>query len=132
MWYYYSMKNTYERLAKASKKHGEKNDCTVKAVAVLANLPYNYAHAALAKVGRKRGKGPTWGNFFKVLRNLNLWYERVEIEGKTVRTLEKNLPKKGRYLITVRGHVLAAVDGKVHDWSSGRLHRINKVYKISF
>ena len=52
--------------------------------------------------------------------------------GQTCRTLEKNLPKKGRYLITVRGHVLAAVDGKVHDWSSGRLHRINKVYKISF
>lgn len=124
--------NTYKQLCSASKKLGETNDCTVKAVAALANVPYEYAHMHMKAIGRRKGRGPTWKGFYKGLRNMNLWYERAYIPGKTVRTLQKNLPSKGRYLIIVSGHVLAAVDGKVIDWTDNRLHRIRKVYKISF
>ena len=124
--------STFIKLSKVSKKFYEKNDCSVKAIAILGNLPYKYAHEAMEREGRLRRDGASTTMILRAVRKLNIWCDKVELEGKTVRTLGRNLPKKGRFLIFTDGHVLAAVDGEIVDWTSGRLHRIESVYKISF
>ena len=37
---------------------------------------------------------------------------------------------RGNYILGVRGHVLGVQNGKVQDWTEGRKHYINRVWKI--
>lgn len=50
---------------------------------------------------------------------------------KTIVTAQRHLPKKGKYLILVRSHVVAVVDGEVADWSEGRRLRVQSIYKVT-
>lgn len=125
--------NDYEKIKKDSVALGEKNDCAVRAVTALSNLPYNYVNALFRRNGRRRGRGTPWPIIWKSIKNLNLTCEETKIfTAKTVTSLEKQLPKKGRFLVHVSGHVLAAVNGKVVDWTSGRRHRIKRVWEVGF
>lgn len=47
----------------------------------------------------------------------------------TVKSLAKELTK-GTYLVGTSGHVACLKDGEVHDWTAGRRHRVEDVYKI--
>jgi hypothetical protein len=49
-------KTTVDLLLK-SREHGEKNDCTVRAIAAVTGLPYEECHEALRLAGRNKGKG---------------------------------------------------------------------------
>jgi hypothetical protein len=49
--------------------------------------------------------------------------------GKTVVTAARVL-RRGKYLVRIRRHVLAIVDGQVHDWTDGRQHRVQQVFEI--
>lgn len=46
-----------EHIAHSKTIMGERNDCTVLAVAVAADLPYMTAHAMMEQAGRKRRRG---------------------------------------------------------------------------
>lgn len=122
----------YDRIAKDSAKCKEKKDCAVRAVTAVSNLPYEYVRRAFARNGRISGRGTPFPVIWKTLKELNLWVEAKPKPAKTVRSLKKSLPKKGRYLVFVRGHMLAAVDGQIIDWTDGRLHRITEYYEVSF
>ena len=108
----------------------ERNDCAVKAVAVTTQTPYEEVHALFKALGRRdRGRTMDWVTVQAVLK---LGYTRIprEVDGKTIRTAAPKLTN-GRYLVFVRGHVLAVVDGKTEDWSDGRLNRIKCVYEVA-
>lgn len=47
----------------------------------------------------------------------------------TVKTLAKELTE-GTYLVGTSGHVACLKDGEIHDWTAGRRHRIEDVYKV--
>ena len=54
----------------------------------------------------------------------------AKLGGKTVATIGRMLPEQHKYLVFVRGHVLAISGGEVHDWTAGRKHRVNQVLRI--
>ncbi len=115
-----------KKMTRKSKKAGEKNDCAVKAVAIVANADYDEVHAIMAELGRKDGKGTPFEIIWETLRRLGVWVgpkDHAAVRyAKTVRYLPAALPK-GRWLVYTRGHILAVVDGEVKDWTEGRRHQ---------
>lgn len=90
----------------------EKNDCTVRAVAAALRTDYSTAHAMLAEAGRK----PRRGIRFREPRVKSLGFVALpEYSCKTWKTVVKELPATGSFIVRVRHHVFAVVDGVVHD-----------------
>lgn len=124
-----------KQLKKKSALHGETNDCAVKAIAIVANADYDEVHALLKAHGRKDGKGTPWAAIWATLKALGVWVGPVDhtnIErAKTVRHLPAVLPKRGRFLVYTRGHILAVVNGEVMDWTKGRRHRPKLAWEVA-
>lgn len=126
---------------------GEDNDCTVRALANALGMPYKLAHGILAKAGRKPKHGMVVSDWQPVYERLGLKLQSVHGSTKGARfvshkynierqqgiTLEKLLPRlqQGRYVIKIRGHVLAVVNGKVLDYGNNPAGcRVAAVYKL--
>lgn len=131
-----SSKAIWDKMATASAAHGENNDCTVKALTAATGLTYDECHAALKTAGRKNRRGcHMHREGVAAATALGFHMTRLgphQYNAKTMITAERdrNL-KKGRFVLRVRGHVAALIDGKVIDWSQGRRHRINAVYAVT-
>ena len=52
-------------------------------------------------------------------------------KGRTIKSIEPHLPKRGVYLIQTSSHVLCVRAGQVHDWTRNRQHRITHVHHIT-
>jgi hypothetical protein len=123
-------------MATASRAHNEHNDCTVKALTAATGLSYDECHHALAKQGRKPRKGCHFHTVGKrAAADLGFLMETMDwrdYSAKTMISAERDRRlAKGRYVLQVRAHVAALVDGKVIDWSQGRRHRIKAVYSFT-
>ena len=117
--------DSYQQLAAIAAKHyNDRNCCTVIATAKACKVSYGKAFNALKREGRKTGRGTRPRVY--ILAMAALGYAAREIEsdhvGRTIGTAERQLPPRGTYLIHVRGHVAAYVDGKLHDWTSAELN----------
>jgi hypothetical protein len=126
---------------------GEENDCTVRALANALGMPYKLAHGILARAGRKPKHGMVVTDWQPVYERLGIKLQSVHgntkgarfvshkynIERKAGITLERLLPslQQGRYIIKIRGHVLAVVNGKVLDYGYNAAgSRVAAVYKL--
>lgn len=96
----------------------EHNDCTVRALSVAANIPYEQCHEAFKHYGRKDKHGLTNIKkiFPKVCHRLGLKSRQVARSG-TINKLVKKYPT-GRIYCTMRGHAFCIVDGVPHDVKS--------------
>lgn len=138
----------FEMLEASSRMHGEKNDCTVKAVAVATGIGYKQAHAHLASLGRKpqRGfvhdfDGTLWRSYRDVPKGSEgyitgmhrIGFKATEVkvyEGKTLGKVSRHLGK-GNFIIRSNGHASAVVDGKLIDWASDTNRtRVKQVWRI--
>jgi hypothetical protein len=128
----------YAKLKKARyrKQLKETNDCSVMAIAIACRLSYKKAHDLMAAYGRKNRQG---ANNFAILQAArSLGFEITAVNnlvqgngcGYTVTTIGEKC-KSGYYLAFVRGHVLGVVNGEIYDWTEGRRHRVNEVYKVT-
>jgi hypothetical protein len=132
-----SKSEIYEKLEKASNEMQEDRDCAVKAIAVVGGLTYEDAHVLLELHGRKPKDGTPRIITEQALKFLDLKAEDCtkmfrDLGGKTVRTLGRVMKGiKGKFLVFTASHVLAVKDGEVHDWTKGRLHRVQNVKRIS-
>lgn len=126
------LKRTYEELWHCAQKHyNETNCCTVIAVATVLNQSFGKARYKLQKAGRQKRKGTYAHVYHAVIKRSGYNLEWVEgFEGHHVHTMGNKLGK-GTYLVQVRGHVLAVVDGVVNDWSKDRALRVRTVYKVT-
>ena len=52
-------------------------------------------------------------------------------KGRTMKSIEAHLPKRGVYLIETSAHVLCVRAGQIHDWTHNRKHRITHVHHIT-
>ncbi len=88
---------------------GERRDCTVFALMHLLDISYPLAHAVMKRAGRTHGRG--WAGSFK--RALpSILNGRMVARSGTVRKFISQHPT-GRFLLWVRGHVFALIDGAI-------------------
>ncbi len=151
------MSKLFLKMERRSDKWRERNDCTVKALAIATGKTYEQAHGALALRGRNFRKGTNMSTVWKAARDLGFtekevycrhfsehdWHapekkERAKkmrrtrwAKGKTIKSIKPYLPKRGAYLIQTSSHILCVRAGEVHDWTSDRRHRIVKVHHIT-
>jgi len=118
------------------KQQNEKNDCSVKAIAIACRLTYKSAHITLAQLGRRNGRG-THNHIILGAARVS-GFEVTEVKKVRQKNGSKFTPKtiggklkNGYYLAFVNGHVISVVNGVVHDWTAGRNHHINEVYKVT-
>lgn len=52
----------FTKLQEESRKFGERNDCTVKAFAIVTGMSYEASRREMARVGRKTRKGLVTNN----------------------------------------------------------------------
>ena len=111
---------------------GERNDCTVRAFAAAANIPYDKAHAIMSKHGRGFGKGThhatqvkAYGEAGGKLRaifgtTISAKYRARQEPtvpheaGITLQTLMAQIPM-GRFVCVQRGHAFAIIDRQLAD-----------------
>ena len=131
----------------------DKNCCTVVASSIAFNVPFEEMQTYFFKHGRKRNKGYWMRSIIKEIAKdygykvtTFLKEKKYNIKGSyfiNTETNEKMLKNtsitvnncssylgKGIYILGVSRHVLALKNGIVEDWTKGRKHRINKIYKI--
>lgn len=107
-----------------SKRPKQSNDCTVRAVAIALELPYDEAYDLLALAGRK------CTSRFDIVKWLKEqpWAEKLAFPA--VKGERRMNPAKfcatyttGRYICRVAKHVFAVVDGVVYDTTENRPDR---------
>ena len=129
------MSHTYNTLSQTSKKFGETNDCSVKAIAAVCRINYKSAWKLAARFGRKPRKGMSTFTIKMAVASKGLTLKTLKghkmNKAKTIRTLKEQIPSRGVFLVFVRGHVLAIQGGEIHDWSEGCCRRIIEIVRVS-
>jgi len=122
---------SYAELVKIGRKYySDKGFCSVVALASVADISFGKARAIMDKHGRKHCAGATLMSILNAVENRNLKYTEINVQAKTMKTISNEL-RHGKYLVFVRGHVAAVVDGVINDWTEGRAHRIVRVFKVN-
>ena len=110
----------------------EDNDCTVVALSIAGQMTYARAHELLIiHASRKERSGPSLYALERGMKKLGFEYTEFPTEYREVHryyglvsrahniTLKKWMEypphRKGRYILSMRGHVFAVVDGVVQD-----------------
>lgn len=132
----------------------EYNDCTVRALANAADVPYDVAHRVLKKHGRPDRKGACFKTLHAAYEECGFRLVSLHGDGKRSRfaarhvdanastssvkwvdgitfgKLLERLPPYGEYIINVTGHAVAVVNGKVIDtFNNNARKRVVAVYK---
>lgn len=135
-------------LHNTSLKINEHNDCSVKAVALFCDVPYEVAHAELKRLGRKDRCGCLDVIIRKAVCNLTgvtglslvdprQWVEQYPAPHHNLKSMTTYHPVRfsqvfskiqGKYLIFVSGHVCVMIDGVIHDWSNDKAMRVQSVW----
>jgi hypothetical protein len=94
----------------------ERNDCTVRTLAITTKTPYLRAFAILSNAGRKRNRGFHIQNFLKANKRVcGHFFKKLSFRNPvTVNKFVQRYPA-GTYYVLIRGHVFAIMHGTVHD-----------------
>jgi hypothetical protein len=122
----------YQKTKQGSALQNETNDCAVKALSIACDVPYHVAHRVLESLGRVKRKGTYRHQTLTAVKLLGFKAESILVSACTVSTLERAPEvQKGYFMATVKRHILAVKNAKVEDWSQGRKHRLQDVFKIT-
>lgn len=111
----------------------ERNDCAVRAVAIVTGLDYEVVHEAYRKRGRKRRCGAyTWVTM-DVLKDLGFTCKEIKVKAKTIRTLQQSreLPLWGTFLVRTTKHLTGVVDRAFLDWATTTVKRVRQVWCVT-
>jgi len=124
--------NRGEAIIAASWALGEKNDCSVRATAVVTGLDYGVVHAAFEKAGRKRRQSTPIFVTLRVLRKLGFGCKPVKVKAKTLRTLKQSqeLPLRGSFLVRSARHLTGVKNRIFLDWAAETRKRICNVWEV--
>lgn len=105
-----------------SKRSKQKNDCTVRALALATKTPYDEVYEVLASHGRKCSQGIFFWKWLKSIDNTVLDHRFDRTSFPAVKGLRRMNPvrfceehPRGTYICTTAGHVFAVIDGVVQD-----------------
>lgn len=107
-----------------SQRPRQRNDCTVRALALAKGISYDDAYDLLATGGRKCARGFHFGAWAKSQPDLK-WRAFPAVKGETRMNPAKFCEQysTGRWIIRTAKHVCAVVDGVVLDTDSPRPDR---------
>jgi hypothetical protein len=114
----------------------DKNSCVPIAIASVYGLPFDHINDKMIAQGvRRKHKGSMnfeWSQFCR--REFSQSFTDVteqvlDAGGLSCRSIE-SVCTSGKFLVCVRNHALALVDGKILDWSKGRTHIIKTVFAV--
>lgn len=100
---------------------GERNDCTVRALSEALCMPYKTVYDELTRLGRKPGRGFRFLNLISAYAPNPMDIEflgnnlSMACSGKCSLQRFVREHQDGHYVIRIRHHVLALVDGVVRD-----------------
>lgn len=141
----------FKAIDKASDEMNETNDCAVKAVSLVTELPYKRVHAVYAKHGRKPRRGVKQAVTLAVLKELGYrtrfnvgWKERsIKAMAKEKNYHVANLTTRqiklfpdlfqawGRCLVWTNRHISAMIDGQIHDYTEAKAKRVKTVHVVT-
>jgi len=129
--------HSYAELARVGRKYyGDTNFCALIAAAVINDWSFGIAKSKMeSRKYRKHGRGVYASD------SLALYAEHGKVAipvdpakfGKNLYGVSKNVPKDGRYIFHISGHIAAVRNGILEDWSAGlkkSLKPILECYKI--
>lgn len=140
---------TFRELQSKMISNGERNDCSVKAVALVCGVEYEKARATLQELGRKTGKGVYHHTIHAAIKHLGKTSTRVDVRNfidkyptahrKALKSITTHHPERfnsawadGKtYIAHCSGHCLAIINGVNHDWTRGRAKRIITIYEVN-
>jgi hypothetical protein len=110
----------------------DKNDCSVRALAVATGVPYAVASVAYSVLGRRVRAGTEVSLSERLHIEILGMVQITAVEGMDLETFLQVAPK-GRYVVHKVGHAFAVVDGVVHDWENTTrpATRITRVWKVT-
>jgi hypothetical protein len=107
----------------------DKNDCAVRALSVVFDLPYEFVSRKLTEFGREKGRGTHDSIIMRFAHAFgDCTSERIK-PGTTVERFARE-HKEGRFFVCVRSHILAAVDGVIHDTGDCSLCRVVNAERV--
>lgn len=106
----------------------EKNDCSVKALAIALGIRYADAWYTTRRCGRKYRKGMPIEDFFTAVLSKLRHVKQVEYTGPTGNFIRKF--RKGIFILEYPGHVHVYKDGTMHDDTSNWGSHTIKVWQI--
>ena len=132
----------YNAILRQRSAYGERNDCTVMAIATAFELSYAIAHDLLTCAGRKPYQG-FWLNVWLDARTpqiINKFkYERIGLPvidptkhyilGVTLTQFRRDFPE-GRFILQCRGHVFTYINGKTFNLWTGARTRITAIWHL--
>ena len=89
----------------------EAKDCTVRALAHIADMPYSEAHATMASFGRKPRRGVPRPDVIKAYTSKGLTYIQRTDRPTLAQFMRADGAMHERLVISMRGHVFAIVNG---------------------
>lgn len=144
---------SFSDLMVAAASMGETNDCTVKAVALICDVPYAAAHAALQQRGRQSRKGTYYDEYLAVIRSFGFeirewtYSEKRELiqsypgAHKNLRSITTHHPRRfrqawaphreKRLLFKCARHVAAFRNGELHDWTVNKAMRVLRIWEVT-
>lgn len=121
----------YQREVYATGGSNESNDCSVRAFATVACIPYEESHALFKKHGRLDFQA-TYGFITRAVID-EQFPENINLSGSvgdlTINQFVERFPV-GHYMVHVNKHALAICDGVIHDWQLSLRKRINNAWRI--
>ncbi len=144
----------YKTIENLTAYKSDRNCCTVVASSIAFDVPFEEMQTYFFKHGRQRNKGywmrkiikdiakdygykvTTFAKKKKYYYDKSSYFYNTETNEKTLENCPITVNNctsyldKGIYILGVSRHVLALKNGIVEDWTKGRKHRINKIYKI--
>ncbi len=125
-------------------KH-EWNDCSVRALALAADIKYAQAHQLLKSEGRRDRKGVRVPMIERAGKQAASQFETISTKQPKLRwnggysftypTLQDfvRMHREGRYIVITSHHALALIDGVAHDKGqiSGPRSRVKFAYKVT-
>lgn len=116
----------------AGSPENERNDCTVRALAIATNCPYHDCYMLLANFGRKPNKGTNIRKFFKNNRSV-FGHAFNKLKFRKPITLNKFVKKYpiGTYYVRISRHVFVVKDGVAIDMERPKTYcRITDAWEV--
>jgi len=106
-------------------------NCTVRTLALVADIEFELADEIATKAGRKRNQGFWPKNIIAVAKkDFCMKFQKLKFKKYTISKFIKKYPE-GRYWVTRRGHSFAIIDGVIYDTITNKPRQIiYEAYKL--